>query len=460
MLKQKIFLIVRFFWEKIFGKTKNIYIYALQNRAKQANNNMKNLNSFFGKAAIAATLFVAGCSGGYNGQLIGELDRPRWNPITPYGMIFVPSGVLHIGPGDQDVNSAYNSKAKQISVVGFYMDDTEITNNEYRQFVNWVRDSVGHTLLEHTTENDNGKTQIDWKQKIEWNGKEANEQLDQIYYPENQRIWGRKELDPNKLHYVYEWYDLKGASLTKNRGKDRTSFIKKEATPIYPDTLCWVRDFTYSYNEPMTRHYFSHPAFDDYPVVGVNWYQAKAFCAWRTRFWEDYKTAKGEPLLDEFRLPTEFEWEYAARGGKKNQPYPWGGPYVRNSKGCILANFKPGRGNYPEDGGFYTVRADAYWPNDYGLYNMAGNASEWTSSAFYENAYSFVHDLNPDIRYDAEGNESETLKRKSIRGGSWKDIGYYIQCGTRNWEYADSAKSYVGFRCITTFLGRDIMDSK
>jgi sulfatase modifying factor 1 len=434
---------------------------------------MRKLKNILGKAVIAATLLAVGCKGGSNGQLVGELDRPRWNPITPYGMVFVPSGVLHIGPGDQDVNSAFNARSKQVSIVGFFMDDTEITNNEYRQFVNWVRDSVAHTLLEHYEGGDaggtdgassDGKQKIDWKQKIEWEGSgkgtDGEDKLNEIYYPENQRIWGRKEVDPNKLHYDYQWYDLKGASLTKNRGKDRTSFIKKESVAIYPDTLCWVRDFTYSYNEPMTRHYFHHPAFDDYPVVGVSWYQAKAFCAWRSRFWEDYKSAQGEPLMDEFRLPTEGEWEYAARGGKKQSPFPWGGPYVRNSKGCILANFKPGRGNYPEDGGFYTVRADAYWPNDFGLYNMAGNAAEWTSSAFYENSASFIHDLNPDIRYDAEANESETLKRKAIRGGSWKDIGYYIECGTRHWEYADSAKSYVGFRCITTFLGRDIMDTK
>jgi hypothetical protein len=96
--------------------------------------------------------------------------------------------------------------------------------------------------------------------------------------------------------------------------------------------------------------------------------------------------------------------------------------YVRNSKGCLLANFKPGRGNYPEDGGLYTVKADAYFPNDYGLYNMAGNVAEWTSSAFYENAYSFIHDLNPDIRYDAKGSDPEAYKRKVIRGGSWKDV--------------------------------------
>jgi len=420
---------------------------------------MKNIKSILCIASAAIALFMAGCSGGYNGQLLGEQERPRWNPITPYGMIFVPSGVLHVGPSDQDVNSAHVAKAKQVSIVGFYMDDTEITNNEYRQFVNWVRDSVAHTMLEHTKEDAaSGKSQIDWNQKIDWNKKEGNEQLEELFVPEAGRVGGIKEIETNKLWYVYDWMDYKKAALSVNRGADRSKFIMHEKCPVYPDTLVWVRDFTYSYNEPMTRNYFHHPAFDDYPVVGVTWPQCNAFCAWRTRLWADYNIPRNIPLMDVFRLPTEGEWEYAARGGKKLSPYPWGGPYVRNSKGCVLANFKPGRGNYPEDGGFYTVRADAYWPNDYGLYNMAGNAAEWTSTAFYENSYSFVHDLNPDIRYDAKEGESETLKRKVVRGGSWKDIAYFIECGTRHWEYADSAKSYIGFRCVTTFLGRDISD--
>ena len=131
---------------------------------------------------------------------------------------------------------------------------------------------------------------------------------------------------------------------------------------------------------------------------------------------------------------------------------------MRNKKGCILANFKPGRGDYPDDGGFYTVKVDAYFPNDYGLYNMAGNVSEWTSTAFYENSYSFVWDLNPDIQYNAQNSDAITLKRKVIRGGSWKDIAYYCQTGTRNYEYQDSAKAYVGFRDVITFLGRSIND--
>ncbi|HMS51268.1 MAG TPA: SUMF1/EgtB/PvdO family nonheme iron enzyme, partial [Chitinophagales bacterium] len=121
---------------------------------------------------------------------------------------------------------------------------------------------------------------------------------------------------------------------------------------------------------------------------------------------------------------------------------------------CLLANFKPGRGNYPEDGGFYTVRADSYHPNGFGLYNMAGNVAEWTSTAFYENANSFSHDMNSDIRYDVKAEDNETMRRKVIRGGSWKDIAYYLQTGTRNWEYQDTAKSYIGFRTALTFLGR------
>lgn len=124
----------------------------------------------------------------------------------------------------------------------------------------------------------------------------------------------------------------------------------------------------------------------------------------------------------------------------------------------FLANFKPGRGNYPEDGGYYTVNVYSYAPNDYGLYNMAGNVAEWSSTAFMENAYAFIHDQNPDIRYDAEDSDPPAMKRKVIRGGSWKDISYFIQTGTRDYEFQDTAKSYVGFRCVMPFLGRSMSD--
>lgn len=423
----------------------------------------KNLIYLF---SVLAALLV-GCSGGYNGQLTGAQDRPDWNNVIPFGMIYIPSGTLHIGPSDQDVNNALVQRSKSISIQGFFMDDTEITNNEYRQFVEWVRDSItAKTIGEDfllTPDDDAADTDaeyVDWDmmQDFDYTDPEYADQTEDLYYTENERFWGKKEMDQGKLWFEWYWVDIKEAAKVENRGKPRSEFFKSGAAPIYPDTFVWVRDFSYSYNEPMTRNYFWHPAFDDYPVVGITWDQANAFSAWRTKFWGDYRTQRGEVINDPFRLPTEQEWEYAARGGNKLSPYPWGGPYLRNTKGCLLANFKPGRGNYPEDGGFYTVRADAYWPNDYGLYNMAGNVSEWTSTAFYENAYAFVHDLNPDVRYDAAEDDPITLKRKVIRGGSWKDIGYYLQTGSRHWEYQDSAKSYVGFRNVLTFLGRSIND--
>ena len=106
----------------------------------------------------------------------------------------------------------------------------------------------------------------------------------------------------------------------------------------------------------------------------------------------------------------------------------------------------------------HTVKADAYFPNDYGLYCMAGNVSEWTITAFHENAYVYKHDLNPDYRYDAKDSDPEAYKRKVIRGGSYKDVSYYLQNGTRSWEFQDTSKSYIGFRCVLTYLGRSIDD--
>lgn len=403
---------------------------------------------------LVLTTILAACGSRQTGQLIGVTDRPAWKGINPYGMVYVPSGTLHIGNSDQDVSNTFVQRQKSISITGFYMDDTEITNNEYRQFVYWVRDSLAHVYLDHFIVDEiSGDEYVDWEFDIDW----EDETLEDLFFQGNDRFAGKKELNVSKLDFEYEWFDWQAAAHDHGRSP-RTSFIKRKKINVYPDTLVWVRDFAYSYNEPMTRNYFWHPAFDDYPVVGVNWHMANAFSYWRTKLWNAYETAADGVVSEDFRLPTEHEWEYAARGGHELAPYPWGGYYVRNAKGCLLANFKPGRGNYPEDGGLYTVKADAYFPNDYGLYNMAGNVAEWTSTAFYENAYSFMHDLNPDIRYDAQDDDPEAWKRKVIRGGSWKDVKFFLQTGTRAYEFEDTTKSYVGFRCALTFLGRSIND--
>jgi gliding motility-associated lipoprotein GldK len=264
-------------------------------------------------------------------------------------------------------------------------------------------------------------------------------------------IRGRQELNADSLKFASEVLDYKAAALNtrdKKTAPARSAFINRESIMIYPDTLVWIRDFSYAYNEPMAKKYFSHPAYGDYPVVGVNWKMATAFCEWRTNFLNGFLESKKRITESDFRLPTEAEWEYAARGGRSQVSFPWGSPYLRNKKGCLLANFKPGRGNYPEDGGMYTVRADAYWPNDFGLYNMAGNVAEWTSSLYYEGAYNFQHDMNPDIRYNAKDEDTKRMKRKVTRGGSWKDVGFFLQNSTRSYDYQDSTRSYIGFRCV------------
>ena len=419
---------------------------------------------------------LSSCGNSGNGELIGIQDRAIWQPTDPYGMVFIPQGSFVMGPSDQDVPFANVTAAKMVSLAAFYMDETEITNNEYRQFTDWVRDSIAHRILGdagiegHLIEEDEygnfiEPALINWKERIRWDDIEVREILEEeIYLPEHERLNRQRVIDTRKLIYAYQELDLKKAAQKANRendatGKrDRSVFLKDVEVSIFPDTLAWMHDYAYAFNEPMTSEYFWHPAFDDYPVVGINWDQAVAFTKWRTQIMNRFLKRNNETTLPEFRLPTESEWEYAARGGMDLSPYPWGGPYTRNHKGCFLANFKPLRGNYTADGGLRSVKVASYNPNAYGLYDMAGNVSEWTSNTFDESAFSYAHDMNMDYTLTAEDSDSEVLKRKVIRGGSWKDISYFIQTSTRDFEYQDTAKCYIGFRCAVDFLGRDKQD--
>ena len=428
----------------------------------------KMKGSLFNLAVIVLLSFViTGCpfnktTSLRDGQLGNTPVQPKGNRLfaidnnsnyasfRPSGMVYIPSGTFHMGPSDEDISYAFTARNKQVSINGFWMDETEITNDEYRQFVYWVRDSLAANILNFKKQFPDGTSLVDWLRvrNIKWSDPKIQEQLNALFVTPDNRINGRKEIDAKKIIFHSEIFDYREGSRRENADKPRSNFILKTDTPIYPDTLVWIRDFSYSYNEPMAKKYFSHPAYGAYPVVGINWKQASAFCEWRTHYMNSYLEANKRIAEVDFRLPTEAEWEYAARGGLSQVSYPWGGPYLRNKKGCLMANFKPGRGNYPEDGGFYTVRADSYLPNDFGLYNMAGNVAEWTSSLYYEGAYNFQHDMNPDIRLNAKDTDPPRMKRKVVRGGSWKDVGFFLQNSTRTYEYQDTTKSYLGFRCV------------
>ena len=385
-----------------------------------------------------------------DGQLHGVAPGAKYNMKKPVGMVYVPQGTFHMGPSDEDVNFSFTARNKAVSISGFWMDATEITNNQYRQFTNWVRDSIAAKLMGYIKQDVNGNEAVDWKKvkEIKWGDKATIEKIDAIIVTPDNRIFGKKELDATKIVYQSEIFDYSAAAQNRDATVPRSAFIIKKQIPVYPDSLCWVRDFSYSYNEPMAKRYFNHPVFGNYPVVGVNWKQANAFCEWRTHYFNSFLESKKRTPESNFHLPTEAQWEYAARGGRSQAQYPWGGPYLRNKKGCLLANFKPGRGNYPEDGGFYTVRADAYWPNDFGLYNMSGNVAEWTASLYSKGGYNFQHDMNPDIRWNSKDSDPPRMKRKVLRGGSWKDVGFMLQVSTRSYEYMDTAKSYIGFRSV------------
>jgi len=431
---------------------------------------------FIGFVAVGF-IGLFGCNTNHRGEVVGVYQR-SFRAEVPNGMAYIPAGSFLMGPVDQDITFSQVGDNKQVSIPAFYMDEMELSNAKYKQFVNWVRDSIAITnylrddkYYVHpkgsTKPSANGPKYIDWDyvaKNSPWRsrrGQTGNTQkLQGMYYQGDDRVFDRNELDVRLLKYNYAINLLRDAANNTDKKKKRSDFIYRDSLAIYPDTLVWLRNFSYSANEPWAQGYFAHPAYQNYPVVGVTWRQARAFTVWRTKL-QDAAAQDGRHLTQSrlpYDLPSDAQFEYAARGGRIGTNYPWGGPYIKNAKGCLMANFKPGRGNYTDDGGFMTVKVDAYLPNDYGLYNMAGNVAEWTSTAYDEALTSYVSDLNPSFTYNAKASDPEVKKRKVVRGGSFKDVGYFLQNSTRTYEYQDTAKAYIGFRCVTSYIGRDIRD--
>jgi formylglycine-generating enzyme required for sulfatase activity len=397
-------------------------------------------------SALALLALASSCGqAGSNGQLVGDQTRMNYRAPLPIGMVYVPTGSFKMGASDEDIRGRNDATIHTVQITGFYMDATEISNQEYRQFTNWVKDSIANTILGNFKDLPDGSQRLDNK-RINWRDPEIQDQLASMYVPAEQSGWGRKEIDAGKLVYHYSAFDYAGS--VQHSTETRDKFVIPHNVPIYPDTTVWMRQFNYAFNEPIALQYFWFQGFNRYPVVGVNWKQVNAFCDWRTNLWRSAREGQRLYFEGRFRLPSEQEWEWAARGGRNEAPYPWGGPYIINRKGCYLANFKPQRGNYAADGGLYTVPVDKYAANDYGLKNMSGNVSEWTASAYHGGSYNQMADFNPNIGYSSADNDPLFMKRKVVRGGSWRDVAYFLQVSTRDYEFMDTSKAYIGFRCV------------
>lgn len=426
----------------------------------------------------AATIFLSACSliGGGGGAPTAEspgyassatglefneeggftVSEFQGQPDGP-NLIFIEGGRTVLGSFEEDVMNSHDNLERAVTVASFYMDETEVAN------IHWLE---------------------------------------------------------------YEYY------------------IKQDSDEYYwknnlPDTAVWAKDL--AFNDPYVNNYYRYPGFRYFPVVGVNWRQAANYCKWRTTV-VNIKLAEDAGYLDEvassedafagaeggdlsssagtvpgltsgvvlpgYRLPTEAEWEYAAQALigtqwlDENQThrrlYPWDGHALRNpygkSMGYFLANFKRGKGDYAgiagklNDGAMITTYIYDYPPNDFGLYNMAGNVNEWVQDVYRPLSFQDMDDLNPSRRdavldtedgYDGDftfiGNEGpyeeqewvETsglqksynadnppVKRLRVyKGGSWNDVAYWMSPGTRRFMFEDSATSTIGFRCAMIRAG-------
>jgi len=474
----------------------------LLNMKKQKGDRVRRMMPFY---LLSFLLLMVSCFGGKEttangGELTGASGKGFAEP-APYGMVLIKRGHLRMGLETPDSLWGRQTPVRDISVEGFWMDDTEITNSEYRQFVNYVRDSIIRERLadpnyggdesykiEEDKNGDPVKPHLNWKKSLPRKPNEDELRAIESVYTINP-VTGEKMLDASQMNYRYEVYDYTEAALRRNRLNPRernlntdvavddnekvyiskdTAYIDDEGRivrqtierelsgpwdflntyiiNIYPDTTCWVNDFPNADNETYMRNYFSNAAYNDYPVVGVTWEQANAFCAWRTEF-----LLKGlgpaARYVQRYRLPTEAEWEFAARGKDQNE-FPWTNEDVASGKGCFYANFKPDNGNYTKDGNLITSKVGIYNANTNGLFDMAGNVAEWTSTIYTDAGVDAMNDINPQLKYNAAIEDPYRLKKKSVRGGSWKDPESYIRSAWRSSEYQNQPRSFIGFRCV------------
>jgi formylglycine-generating enzyme len=279
----------------------------------------------------------------------------------------------------------------------FLITAYEVSNAEYRRFVHYVRDSIAHTLLNHYLPD---TKKLNWSARIDWTDLRLSAMM-------VQEEWSSPRLNPEVLLFSFN-------------GKN---------VAVYPDTLVWMSDFNYSYNEPLVKKYFTHPEYDKYPVVGVNYFQAAAFCEWRSAELTHLLVKNGfERLQVDVSLPTVAEWNAAAGTGDnsymdllfKKGGYSMNAGQIIDQSGTVVKD-------YDDDGYQYTAPVNKFTPNQYGVYNSYGNVAEWISPG---NMYS-VHDK----------------QMTEVRGGSWESEPAQIMNSSKK-LLPSAAHSYLGFRYV------------
>ena len=217
----------------------------------------------------------------------------------------------------------------------------------------------------------------------------------------------------SKYECTNQWYNLFLSDL-KAQGK----LAQYEQYKF--DTACWSATFPLAYVGPMEGVYHSHPAYNNFPAVGMSYEGAAAFCAWLTEWYKQQPNKKKANWV--FSLPTNQEWEMAALANGSG-PYPWVGQYTRNHKGLYMANFKNDTTNYIADGALFQAEVHSYYPNAKGLYNLSGNVAEMVK------------------------------EKGQHKGGSWENDASSIQIHAAD-PYAGISKPHpcIGFRVVAKKL--------